>query len=281
MKDKGTDGVDATEAAEPGRLQAVDRVVGLLRVVSSSGGTLAAVSRAAGMSEATALRYLSSLAHHQLVERDTATRTYRIGPALLQLAYGTAGGGGDLLTVAPPAMRRLLEEFGETVNLGVRSGDALVVVHALESPRPIRKGAAVGDSDHWNCTALGKALLAAMPEEEARGLVHRAPSPRLTERTRLRWQDLADDLADTRRRGYALDDEESAEGLRCVGAAIVDREGVARYAISVSGPADRMSPDTDDAVGERVAAEATAIAHRLGGSSHLAASRYQGEEQAR
>ncbi|WP_020495623.1 IclR family transcriptional regulator [Sciscionella marina] len=245
-------------------VQAVDRVAALLRVVSTAGGTLAETARATELSEATALRYLTALEHYSLVERDPGSRAYRVGPGLLELANGWAG-GEDVLAAAEPGMRRLLEEFGETVNLGVRAGETLIVVHALESPRPIRKGASVGERDHWNCTALGKALLAAMPEAEAKALANSAMSERLTERTRTSWTALLGDLRTARDTGYAVDDEESSLGLRCIGAAITDRSGAPRYAISVSGPGDRLPVEQDSVIGERVAAEAAAVAVRLGG----------------
>lgn len=266
MKDPVSSGVQPDTSPENGSgLQAVDRVMGLLHVVSSVGGTLATTARGVGMSEATASRYLTSLAHHQMVERDEVTRTYRIGPALLHLAYGSIG-GDDLITAALPGMRRLRELFAETVNLAVRTGETLTVIHALESPRSIRKGASVGERDYWNCTALGKAILALLPEHEAQKLMRSSTSPQLTERTRTRWHELTDELVDTRNRGYAMDDEESEAGLRCIGAAIFNRDNEPKYAISVSGPANRLPPEVKQEIGTRVFAEATAIARRLGAS---------------
>ena len=154
------------------RIAAVDRAVAILETFTDGRAlTQAEISRAAGLSEATTLRYLSTLNRNGLVERDAHSGRYALGLRLFQL--GERALGTDVRHAALPVMRELSERFHETVNLGVRNADNLVLIEAVESTQPIRRGANIGDLDAWHGSALGKAILAALPDAEAREIVDR------------------------------------------------------------------------------------------------------------
>lgn len=220
-------------------LQGVDRLVRLFEVVAARPASLSRIASEAGLSDATALRYLSSLVSHGLLERDPVTRYYRIGIRMFVLGR-SALGGRDFMSVATSVMSRLVQEVDETVNLGARSGDDLVVVHALESSQQIRKGAAVGEKDSWHASGLGKAIMSTLPQAEVANLLADHTMVELTARTLTTPDDLLRDLARVRSRGFSTDDEESVEGLRCVAVPIRDATGTARYAMSVSAPSYRL-----------------------------------------
>ena len=99
----------------------------------------------------------------------------------------------------------------------------------------------IGTSNPVYCTAVGKAMLSSLPEEEMQDILARIRYVRLTRKTLMSEEDLLRDLEKTRRRGYAVDDEEVEEGVRCVGASILDSTGHPVAAVSVSGPSFRMT----------------------------------------
>ena len=225
--------------------------------------TLTQIAGMAGLSVATTLRYLASLEAHGLAERDPATARYRLGIRLFQLGQ-EAMRDRTPRAVSLPELERLRDLYGETVDLALRSNDRLVLIEALEGTRSISKGATVGDQDPWHSTSLGKAILSALPADEARGILARTGCARLTARTLTDVETLMRHLEDVRARGYSVDDEESEDGLRCVGAAVLDAAGCATYAVSVSGPAQRMTLDRIDEMGAQVRQAADAISAGLG-----------------
>jgi IclR family acetate operon transcriptional repressor len=238
-------------------LTGINRAMTILEAFESSPDaelSLADIARSAGLGEATTLRYVTSLATHRLLDRDPVSGRYRLGLRLFQLGEGALR-GRDPRAAALPEMRRLCGQFEETVNLAVRRGDQLILIEVVESPRSIRRGASVGERDSWDTSALGRSILAHLDEDDARSLL--GAGGRAADR-------VIAGLGEVRERGYALDACETAPDLRCVGAAIFDRSGEPRYALSVSGPEGRMPPETTDVMGAAVCAAAATISAALG-----------------
>jgi IclR family acetate operon transcriptional repressor len=245
------------------RITAVVRVATVLKALAERpGATLTEVARLAELTEPTTLRYLANLVAQGLAERGDDGR-YRLGLRVFQLGQ-RALEGRDVQRVARPLMDTLVERFGETTNLGVRQGDDLVLIEALESRQSIRKGASVGETDVWHATGLGKALLAQMPLEEARSLLVRQGLPRYTDNTLADLPALEAELQAIRERGYATDMDESEYGVRCAAAAVFDASGEAVYGLSVSGPSSRLTTDVVAQIGEAVAETARLLSAELG-----------------
>jgi IclR family acetate operon transcriptional repressor len=245
-------------------LTAVDRAVRVLEALERQPrARLAQVARDAGLSDATALRYLSSLVAHDFVERDSDAGTYRLGMRLFRLGQRSLS-ERDPRAVALPYMERLHERFEETVNLAVRNGDDLVLIEVLQGSRSIRRGAALGDRDVWHASALGKAVLAQLPTPEAKDLLERHGYERMTVRTRGSWQEMSRDLTKIGQCGYAFEDREFDDESSCVGAAIFAGDGRAVYALSVSGPAGRFGRGRRVEIGEAVRDAAGEISELLG-----------------
>src|SRR4029453_17951629 len=141
---------------------------------------------------------------------------------------------------AKPHLDRLVVELGESANLAMLDGDEIVYVAQAQSRRSMGILPEVGRGGLPHCTAVGKAILAGMPEEQVHDLLRRTGMPQHTEHTitdpdafakALRWVD---------EHGYAIDDEEQEHGVRCVAVAVPDAP--TRLGLSVSGPATRMTP---------------------------------------
>jgi IclR family acetate operon transcriptional repressor len=244
--------------------ESLDRAVRVLDAFTGDRPlSLTEIARGAELSDATALRYLTSLCIQGLVERERSSGHYRLGIRLFELGQ-RALRGRDPRRLAHSYMEGLRDQFEETVNLAMRHGDELVVIEVLESRQSIRKGATVGDKDHWHASSLGKAILAVLPESEVHGLLKRSGQPSLTPKTLTSPRDLVERLQEVRRHGYAIDDEESEENLRCIGAAVFDDRGSAAYALSVAGPKNRLAARRTKEVGEAVRAAAASLSIALG-----------------
>lgn len=247
-------------------LESVDRMATILHALElAPEQSLDQIARQSGLNGSTALRYLLSLSKHELVERNEASGRFRLGLSLFRLGSRSIE-YRDIVTLSLPVMERLLARFGESVNLATRQQDQVMLLKVLESANPTRKGAKAGETDAWHATSLGKALLSAMPEGEAMAIIDGAgPLVAFTPSTLQSAAEIARDLQGAGLRGYAIDDEESVEGLRCVGAAIRDHAGVPRFAISVSGPKSRMPYQRTEEIGLHVVAGAAEISKALGG----------------
>ena len=167
------------------------------------------------------------------------SRRYVLGPAVYAFA-GALNRTGGLQRLARPIMRELAARFGETVNLAVLSDHRVLYIDMIESDQPLRTIVGIGSTDDVHSTALGKAMLAVLAPEAARTiLTHVDRSPR-TPKTKADVDELLADVAAAAQRGYAVDDEESSLGSRCVAAAVVGADGGPLGAISIDGPVARV-----------------------------------------
>lgn len=243
----------ASERPRPSRARdgvaAVGKAVEILeRLGDGRTWRVADIAASTGVTRSTAYRILETLEMKGWVRREGPVRRYAIGEALAALGR-TRRSSEDLVLAARPLMRRLWEEFGETVNLAVPEGGRVVYVDMIESPQRLRTTSRVGSSDPLYSTALGRAILALHPPAEARRLLHAEDREGRTPRTRVEVGELLDEIDATRERGYAVDDEENEIGSRCVAAGIHDADGRPIAALSVSAPTLRLDDGRIDEVG--------------------------------
>jgi DNA-binding IclR family transcriptional regulator len=245
-------------------LESIDRMALILTALARAPEqSLDQIARSSGLNESTALRYLLSLSKHELVERNETSGHFRLGLSLFRLGTRSIS-YRDIVTLSLPVMERLLAQFGESVNLATRQQEQVVLLKVLDGATSTRKGAKAGETDAWHATSLGKAMLSVLPADAVEPLVGQAPFQRFTPNTLVEHDSLLRDLASAQGRGYAIDDEESVEGLRCVGAPIHDHDGLARFAISVSGPKSRMTYQRTEEIGTALMHGAAEVSKGLG-----------------
>jgi IclR family acetate operon transcriptional repressor len=171
--------------------------------------------------------------------------------------------GLNATALAAPVLRDLHAEVGHTVHFAMLSDDEAVYLEKLVDPGlPYQFASRVGGRILLHCTAIGKSLLAAMPDE----VLPRLELVRRTPHTLVSVDELRAELERVRERGFAIDDEENERNIRCVGAAVRDHTGAATHAISVSALTFELSVDDAVALGPRVVAAARAVSEALGGS---------------
>jgi len=233
---------------------------------------LTRIAESLKLAPSTVHRLLTTLEQERYVRFDADTRMWSVGVQLFVAgcAFLTTR---DLVGVARPYMRALMEQCRETVNLAVQDDREAIYLHKVDHaavPRPLAKpGARVP----LYCSGVGKALLAAKTDSELERLLPEDGAGRLTAKTIVSRSALRDDIALIRERGFAVDDEEHAIGLRCVAALVFNELREPMAAISISGPATRISHSSIPRLGELLCQKAAGITARLGGAGPTALGR--------
>ncbi len=243
----------------PNGTQAVDRAAQLLiRVVQGPDPvTFTELTAASGLAKSTTSRLLMALERNGLVQRDGRGK-FRPGEVFISYAW-RGGAEADLVSVAQPFLDRLGEATGETINLGVASRGMVEQIAQVDSTYLIGGTNWVGQLVPLHCAALGKVLLAYGGAALPPGHLTRRTRQTITSRDALQA-----DLAEVRRRGYAVTNEELEPGLVAV-AAPVFRDGAAVVAaLSVSGPSTRLTRARIAELAARCVAEASALSAALG-----------------
>ena len=221
-----------------------------------------AIGLRVGLDKATVTRLLRTLGETGYVIQNDVTRRYRLTGRILWLAHGVAA-RLDLRSTARPHLAALRDELGETVHLGILEDLRVVYVDKLEADNSIQLVSAVGQTMPLHSTSLGKAMLAALPDDEREAVYARIDFAPRTDRTIRDLATFREEIQRTRVRGYSTDDRENEPFGACVGAAIIGAVGRPVGAISIAGPHFRIQ-DRLEFFGERARAVADAIGLELG-----------------
>jgi DNA-binding IclR family transcriptional regulator len=223
---------------------------------------ISALAGRLGLAKSTVHRLATTLVEYDILEQNRESGKYRLGLALFEL--GTlVRRKMDAVSESRQQMSALLEMTGETVQLAVLDHQSVLYIRILESRQQVRMSSTVGARAPAHCTAVGKALLAFQPAEQAKQIIETGLR-RFTGNTITEPERLLEELASVRAKGFAVDDEESEMGLRCVAAPIRDHTGLVSAAISVSAPVQRMTKKNLQTMVPTVVAAADAISRRLG-----------------
>ncbi len=239
----------------------------LLSSLASAGRELGVteLAQAAGLDKATTYRLAVVLTRLGYMEQERETRRFRLGLRILDLGFGYLA-SLDVRRQALPEMRLLRQDSDGTISLSVLDGTDIVYVERLP-PKRLQASAPVGIGARLSvhCTAMGKAILAFLPADEAEAVLARLELKAWTPYTITDVAELRRQLDEARRRGFALSEQETVLGLRSVAAPIIDRNDRPLAALSVAvGIQDVSQEDLQTRVAACVAQAAAAVSSHLG-----------------
>lgn len=220
-------------------MRAVERAFKILEAIADRPVGVSELARLTGIHKATVHRLLTALTDLGYAEQTSDGRAYQIGLRISRLR-DIAHSRVDLRRTARPALEWLLDATRLTVHLAIRSQDEVVVIDKLNPPTSIQMASYVGVRNPLHCTALGKSILAALPPNELQATVDRIQLSARTANTITSRERVLANLDRVRAAGYAFDDVENEEGIRCIGAAIFDHSGRVLGACSVTGAVSQI-----------------------------------------
>jgi DNA-binding IclR family transcriptional regulator len=228
-------------------ISSIDKAFALLEFLAASGqpASLQEVTDAVKLPKPTAYRLLRTMHELGYVSRPADSRDYLIGPRAARLAVNDPY--ADLKAHAQPYLRRLHEEFNETVNLGALSGSQVLYLDFLETTQALRFIVSPGQSDPYYCTALGRAAASQLSDTLLNRLMAETRFQALTPNTIKTKQELHRRILKTREDGYAEEIEESVQGVCCLAVSLAPL-GFSDAAISMALPAQRLTSRRKSAI---------------------------------
>ena len=254
-------------------VQTIERVSLILDMVGQNpqGMSIRDLSAGLKLPKGTIHRLLSSLSYFGYIRQDPETKCYFLGLKLMALNAQLAD-QLDLRKVAESILRDLADRTKLAANLVIIDRNEIVFIDKVETQRPVgglKMASRVGSRNPVHTCAVGKVLLCHMPEEEVDRILTEAGLPRRTANTITSSVRFKAHLKIVKQQGYAIDDEENEQGIRCLAAPVFDGRGVAVAAVSVAGPAFLVTPEAlQGTIRKEVTEAAAEVSRRLG---------YQGE----
>ena len=245
-------------------IQSVARAMALLEHLAGDGRNtgITAIASHVGLHKSTCFGILHTLQELGYVVQNKETGRYSLGTKVFTLGQAYVG-GLDLRGLAEPHLADLAAESLETVHLVIREGRHAVYLDKIEGPHAMTISSQVGQRARLHCTGVGKVILAHFTPDEQQAVLSQ-PMESYTEHTLTNREDLHEHLAEIRRRGLSMDDEEIEIGLCCIAAPIFDNTGAITAAISISGPKTRLTDHRIDSLSVSLRKAAGAISKQLG-----------------
>ena len=260
------DGRPVHRDGSPVLIQSVERAIAILETLAGepTGLGLLEIAKRVGLHSSTTYHIIATLLSRDLVDQNPQTKTYRLGSNLIRLGE-FARNQNDFVSVATDSLNILAKETGELVNLAVLEKHHAVYLAQANgrSGSIVSLFTRIGAQVPLFCTGIGKAILANVAEDFLKEIVDEgfvAVTPNtITNETKLRGE-----LEIIRRRGYAIDNQENAEGVCCVASPVWNGAGKVVGGISISGPISRINTSNFDVLGPRVWEEAQSISRKMG-----------------
>jgi len=226
------------------RVQVLDRAISILNLLAETnqGVGLGDIAHAIGVPKSTAHRILMNLESERMVDRDPVSGRYRLGLRLFELG-SLAVARFSIRDRAVQYLEALVRETDETSHLCVLEDGEVLYLDKLESNRSVRLTSRIGLRNPVHCTGVGKVMMAYLDDAEVEEIVQRRGLARFTSKTITTLAELRIELAKVREQGYAVDDEEHEEDVRCVAAVVRDHQGRPAAAMSVAAPSFRIPPE--------------------------------------
>jgi IclR family KDG regulon transcriptional repressor len=221
------------------------------------------LSRELNLPKSTIHQILSTLKSVRFVEQNFENRKYHLGLRIFELG-NIVQSQLQLRKIAHSYLYNLSRKTNETTYLVVLEGNRIVYIDCVESTARLRAHPLFGNLVPLHCTSLGKAIMAFLPEGKINEIIHNEGLERFTDNTITAPQVLKRELKEIRKRGYATDNMEHEEGIRCVGAPIRNHRKEVFAAISVSGPSQRFDPPRIQAMAKLVVEASEEISRKMG-----------------
>ncbi len=247
------------------QIQSLDRGLLLLETIASARRpvSLADLTPVLGIDRSSVFRLANTLKQRGFLAQMPGSKHYVLGSAIWRLA-DLFQFDNVLLQLAQEHVNALAAETGETTHLAIREGRQAMLIEQRLTTQAVGVAGSSESCVPLHCTSVGKALIADFDHERLAGLFGGKHLSKLTKRTITTLAELAQECEETRKRGFAVDDEEQHEGVRCVAAPIRDASGQIVGAIGVSAPTARLPRESIKKAGAKVAAAALEIGRELG-----------------
>ncbi|MEI3605191.1 IclR family transcriptional regulator [Pseudogracilibacillus sp. SE30717A] len=249
-----------------GKIQSVERALKILEILAEypDGVGVTEFSLKLNVAKSTAHRLLNTLLSQHYVAKDERTDNYILGTQILFIA-NQALENMSIVEIAKAEINKLSDLTNETVHLCLFDKDEVVYIDKVESNQTIRMYSRVGKRSLMHCTGVGKAILAFLKKEEVKEILSRKGMPEFTKKTITTLDEMWQELEKISKDGFALDDIEHEEGIRCVAAPIFDHNKKPIAAISISAPSTRVSFEkATNELSKLVKQSAAAISYDLG-----------------
>lgn len=222
-------------------VQSLIRAIDILDLVSKNkdGINVTEISDQLNLHKSTAYRLLSTLEYKNFVKKDK-NKKYKVGKRVIEIGY-QALNNIDLRKEMRPILQKLGEITEETIHLGVLDNFKVFYIDKVETSHTIRMYSSIGKGGPLYCTGIGKALLAFSEQEYINRFLKQVKFVKYTDNTITHKKELKDELEKIKKSGYAIDNMEHEDNIRCVAAPILDYSGDLIAAISISAPTQRMS----------------------------------------
>ncbi|EST51975.1 IclR family transcriptional regulator [Brevibacillus panacihumi W25] len=247
-------------------VQSLERALTLLNVLSEypEGIQITRLSEQVGLSKSTTHRLLATLVHMNYVVKDEETEKYKLGFQLIYLSRNILN-SIDVIQIARPFLEKLCHDVNETIHLCIDDNGEVMYIDKIESNQTIRMFSRIGSRAPMYCTGVGKVLLSGMSEETYRKVVSGIDFVARTAKTITSADALAEEVALVKNQGYALDNIENEEGIRCIAAPIFDFQGKIIASFSISGPSNRITMErVQDELVRRIRETSQEISRQLG-----------------
>ncbi|MDD3705078.1 MAG: IclR family transcriptional regulator [Clostridiaceae bacterium] len=228
-------------SSENVKIQSVNRAIQILLCFENNEELgVTEIGKMVGLHKSTAFGLISTLEMSKMLEKNENSGKYRLGLELFRLGTKV---NSNLRHISIPYLEQLVKMYQETVNLVLRDGNSVIYLEKVESSRSMRISTTVGGKLPLYCTAVGKAIMANLPQSELNNILSGMTFTKYTNNTLHDTNSILESLEKVRSNGYAEDVEELETGLSCVAAPIFNHFSSPFAAISVSGPTFRMTED--------------------------------------
>lgn len=246
-------------------VQTINRALDIIEILSmeKEGLGVTEIGKKAGLHKSTAHRMLNTLAERGYIDKEPKYGNYRLGMKFVEVSSIYLN-KIELKTEAQPYLRKLVETVGQPAHLGILDRFDVIYIEKIEALSSIRLYSKIGSRIPVYCSALGKALLSGLGNGDLAKLIDEIEYYPYTKNTIRTKGELMKTVESVKKRGFAVDNEEHDEGVRCLAAPIRDYTGKVIASVSTAGDKRIICEERDEEIGRYVIETAEAISERLG-----------------